>query len=120
MPTQKHNSQATVLVACLCAEWCGTCKDYRAPFFQLQAEFPDAKWVWIDIEDESDLVDAFEVDNFPTLLIASGDEPLFFGTITPHIDTLRRLIQTHHEPGRKPLPQADALKTLVHELLHRI
>jgi thiol-disulfide isomerase/thioredoxin len=84
-----------LLVACLCAQWCGTCKDYAALFQGLQAEFPGATFRWIDIEDESELVDPIEVENFPTLLIATGGQARFFGTITPHIETLRRLIQSH-------------------------
>ena len=84
-----------LLVACLCAQWCGTCKDYASLFQGLQADFPGATFRWIDIEDESDLVDPIEVENFPTLLIASGDQARFFGTITPHIETLKRLIQSH-------------------------
>jgi hypothetical protein len=74
-------------------------------FHGLQADFPGATFRWIDIEDESDLVDPIEVENFPTLLIATGGQARFFGTITPHIETLKRLIQSHAEnagPSRLP------------------
>lgn len=83
-----------LLVACLCAQWCGTCKDYQPLFTALQAEFAGARFVWVDVEDESDLVDPIEVENFPTLLVAQGQSARFFGTVTPHLDTLRRLINT--------------------------
>jgi hypothetical protein len=83
-------------VACLCADWCGTCRDYRADFsLALAAQAHpgiDIDAVWIDIEDEAELVGAIEVENFPTLLIARGDEVLFFGTVTPHLSTLTRLV----------------------------
>lgn len=83
-------------VACLCAEWCGTCRDYRAVFDQVVTGRPDAavRGRWIDVEDEADLVGAIDVDNFPTLLIARGGEVLFFGTVTPHASTLARLVQS--------------------------
>ena len=42
------------LVVCLCADWCGTCRDYRAPFEALGKELPDAEFLWVDIEDEGD------------------------------------------------------------------
>jgi thioredoxin 1 len=84
----------SLLVACLCAQWCSTCREYQPLFAQLQAEFADAQFVWIDIEDQADLVDPLEVDNFPTLLIASDGQARFFGTLTPHLETLRRLLQT--------------------------
>jgi thioredoxin 1 len=87
-------SSAPLLVACLCAQWCGTCKDYAPLFGSLKAEFPEAVFRWIDIEDESDLVDPIEVEDFPTLLIATGGQARFFGPVMPHIETLRRLIQS--------------------------
>jgi thiol-disulfide isomerase/thioredoxin len=93
------------LVACLCAQWCGTCKDYASLFTGLQADFPEATFRWIDIEDESELVDPIEVENFPTLLIATGGQARFFGTLTPHIETLKRLIRSHEGntgPSRLP------------------
>lgn len=89
----------TLLVACLCAQWCGTCNDYRTLFDQMQAEFAQARFVWVDIEDEADLVDPLEVEDFPTLLIATGDTPRFFGTVMPHGETLRRLLQSTTEAG---------------------
>jgi thiol-disulfide isomerase/thioredoxin len=94
-----------LLVACLCAQWCGTCKDYAPLFQSLQADFPGATFRWIDIEDESELVDPIEVENFPTLLIATSGQARFFGTITPHVETLKRLIQSHagnSGPSRLP------------------
>jgi thiol-disulfide isomerase/thioredoxin len=95
MSTLNIPSFEPLLVACLCAQWCGTCKEYEALFHSLQAEFLGATFRWIDVEDESELVDPIEVENFPTLLIATGGQARFFGTITPHIETLKRLIQSH-------------------------
>ena len=88
-------ASAPLLVACLCAQWCGSCREYRATFDDVARHFPDAQFVWIDIEDESDLVDPIEVENFPTLLIAVGVAPAFFGPLMPHRDTLARLVRTH-------------------------
>ena len=105
-----------ILIACLCADWCGTCKDYRTLFLQMQAEFPLARFVWVDVEDHADLVDPIEVDNFPTLLIAAQSEPQFFGTITPHLDTLRRLIQSHSGNNSHPATQPHPVHGLVHRL----
>jgi thiol-disulfide isomerase/thioredoxin len=82
-----------LLVACLCAEWCGSCRDYAATFAAVAASFaPSARFIGIDIEDEAALLDGIEVENFPTLLIARGDTVLFFGAITPHPQTLTRLV----------------------------
>lgn len=92
-------------VACLCAQWCGTCRDYRAVFDAAvraeEASHPahGIGAVWIDIEDEADLLGSVDVENFPTLLLARGDAVLFFGTVTPHAATLARLIQAALEGG---------------------
>ena len=111
-------SPKSLLIACLCAQWCGTCTDYAPLFKQLAHDFPHATFAWIDIEDEADLVDPIEVENFPTILIASSGVARFFGTVMPHIDTLRRLIQSHQDvsAGAKTAPE---IQGLVQKLLKR-
>jgi thiol-disulfide isomerase/thioredoxin len=93
----------SVLVVCLCAEWCGVCRDYRARFAQVQAKFPQAQFLWIDVEDEADLLHPLDVEDFPTLLLAVGDEPRFFGPITPQPETLERLIRAQIESAAPAL-----------------
>ena len=87
-----------LLVVCLCAEWCGVCRDYRSRFAEvqqrLQADHPQARFLWIDVEDEADLLDPLDVENFPTLLLAVGGEPRFLGPLTPQAETLERLLRT--------------------------
>ena len=93
-----------MLVVCLCADWCGVCRDYRARFDQMQAKFPQARFLWIDVEDEADLLHPLDVDDFPTLLLAVGEAPRFFGPLTPQVETLERLIRAHIEnPGAPTL-----------------
>lgn len=103
MQTPNTPSPTEMLVACLCAEWCGTCREYRPLFEQLQTQFSGVRFLWIDVEDESELVDPIEVENFPTLLIARGQQSLFFGTVTPHLQTLERLLRSAQEPGAPAL-----------------
>lgn len=85
------------LVACLCAEWCGTCRDYRDGFLTLAAQFPQADFRWFDVEDDADTVGDFDVENFPTLLIQRRDWVLFFGPMLPDHGQLKRLLQTYVE-----------------------
>jgi thioredoxin 1 len=91
------SSSSPLLVACLCADWCGTCRDYRSLFDEAAQANSDMRFVWVDIEDESELVDPVEVENFPTLLIADAQGPRFFGTVLPHKDTLWRLLRKERE-----------------------
>jgi len=99
-------------VICLCAEWCDTCRQYRSAFDSLAADWPRARFLWVDIETEEDTVGDVEIETFPTLLIAHGSEVHFFGPLPPHIDVLRRLLQE--------TTPAVILQTIARELLQRI
>jgi hypothetical protein len=95
------SAPAPLLVACLCAQWCRTCDAYQATLASVRdataasaaGEAVPPRFVWIDIEDEADLVGEIDVENFPTLLVARGHDVLFFGTVTPHAGTLERLVR---------------------------
>jgi thiol-disulfide isomerase/thioredoxin len=100
-------------VVCLCAAWCGVCRDYAAPFDEAATAFAArAEFTRLDIEDEAELLGSVDVENFPTLLIARGAQVLFFGTVTPHVQTLTRLVQGALAGELRPLadaPEIDAL-----------
>lgn len=68
---------------------------------------------WVDIEDHSALLGDLDVQSFPTLLIARGDAPLFLGTVTPHAQTLQRLVQTALAGDMTALPADQDLRELV-------
>lgn len=87
-------AEIRLTVACLCAQWCRTCDGYREVFDQVLSALDDARvqGMWVDVEDQADAMGAIDVENFPTLLMARGDEVLFFGPVTPHAQTLQRLI----------------------------
>lgn len=97
------------LVACLCAAWCGSCRDYRATFEALARERADCRFVWVDIEDEADALAPFDLDieNFPTLLIAQGSSLRFLGTLLPHASTLARTLDAAREVAQPGLAIED-------------
>ncbi len=97
MPATHPSPESSLLVVCLCAEWCHVCGEYRERFSQVQSHFPQARFVWIDVEDEADLLHPLDVENFPTLLLAVDVQPRFFGTLTPQAQTLERLIRAQLE-----------------------
>lgn len=85
------------VVACLCAGWCDVCKQYRAGFEALAAEFPDVQFTWIDIEDQAELVGDLDVENFPTILMQHGDIVAFYGTMLPEPRQVARLLSAQCE-----------------------
>src|SRR5687767_14442365 len=84
-------------VICLCAAWCGTCRDWEGAFAQAAAAHPHARFHWVDIEDEADTIGDVDVETFPTLLIAHAGRPLFFGPVLPSAGQLVRLLQSLSE-----------------------
>lgn len=83
----------SLLVACYCAAWCDTCRDYQPQFAELSEQWPRHTFVWIDIEDDPELLDDHDIENFPTILIQGSKGNLFFGEQLPYISHLDRLIK---------------------------
>ncbi|NLY33860.1 MAG: thioredoxin family protein [Alcaligenaceae bacterium] len=81
------------LIACYCAQWCDTCKEYFESFTELSQRFPQHLFVWVDIEEEPELLDDIDIENFPTLLIQIEGKNHFFGTMLPYIRHLERILQ---------------------------
>ena len=100
------------VVACLCAQWCRTCDGYLPVFDALQAQFPDDRFVWLDVEDEG--VDVL-VDTFPTLMVARGTTVQFFGAVLPHAEHATRLLQVL-EPDAGPSANAAEAEPLFEHL----
>jgi thioredoxin 1 len=99
------------IVACLCAAWCGTCDTYRAVFERMAERHPDMHFIWIDIEDQAEVVGELDVENFPTLLIQQDDTVAFFGTVLPDPGLAERLLQSQTEQSveeRARLAQSSA------------
>jgi len=74
------------------------------------------RFVWVDVEDAAELVDPIEIENFPTLLIAAGSEPHFFGTLTPQPGMLERIVRERSAQGDAALAQRADIRALVGRL----
>lgn len=79
-------------VVCLCAAWCGTCREYEATFAELQRAAPGHRYRWIDIEDEAELVGDIDVETFPTLMLSHRGRVLFAGPVLPRLADAQRLL----------------------------
>jgi thiol-disulfide isomerase/thioredoxin len=91
------------LVVCLCAQWCGVCKEYRQGFEELAASYPEARFVWLDIEDEEDVAGDLDIETFPSLLISDQQHARFLGPLLPQLPVLSRLLVSLQRSGPAPV-----------------
>jgi thioredoxin 1 len=85
-------SEPSWRVICLCAEWCGVCREWRDTFAQAARDHANIQFAWVDVEDEADAMGDVDIETFPTLLIARGDLPLFLGPVQPSATQVSRLL----------------------------
>lgn len=106
---------AAIRVVCLCASWCGVCRDFVSQYQETVSTTPDVVFDWYDIEDDVDKLGDVEVENFPCILIGVRGQPVFFGPIAPHRSTLQRLVQHASELAPLPAnyPDRDRLLTIL-------
>jgi len=81
------------LVVCYCAEWCDSCRGYQQEFEALSKRWPQFTFVWVDIEENPELLGDDDVENFPTVLIQNATTNLFFGPLLPYISHLEKLLE---------------------------
>lgn len=93
----------TWTVACLCAAWCDVCNRFRPDFEALASQLPGKQLVWIDIEDQAEVVGDFDVENFPTILIQRGPTVVFYGTVLPEARQLLRLLNAQSDRSAEDL-----------------
>ncbi|MGJ7494172.1 thioredoxin family protein [Variovorax sp. RT4R15] len=100
-------------VVCLCAEWCGACREYRPLFEQVAQAHPGLRFAWVDIEDHAELADDFDVETFPTILVAGGDGTRFIGPLLPHAETLSRMLSAL-QPAQPSAAEVNLLLSALH------
>lgn len=81
-------------VICLCADWCGTCRGWRGELAAEARLHPGVAFSWVDVEDEADAVGDVDIETFPTLLIAHGNQARFLGPVLPHASAIGRLLES--------------------------
>jgi hypothetical protein len=107
-------------VVCLCAAWCGACRDYRRAFDGHAAGAPAVRHAWIDIEDEAGWLGDVDLDTLPTLLVLQGTTPMFFGAVLPHADVIERTLRALRAHGPAPTPVPASLADAVARIAQRV
>ena len=95
-------------VVCLCAQWCGACREYRNAFEALAGDWPQVRFAWVDVEDEEDVVGDVDVETFPTVLIADGSAARFLGPVLPQAQIVGLMLQGLQSDPRAAVAGAQA------------
>ncbi len=103
-------------VICLCAEWCNVCREWRDVFEQAASGHPELRFAWVDVEDEAAAMGDVDVETFPTLLVADGGRPLFFGPVQPSAAQFSRLLASLLREGAAPSGVTAETPALLHRL----
>lgn len=121
-PTAADPAPRDWWVICLCAEWCGVCREWRELFEQLAAAHPDLQFAWVDVEDQAQAMGDVDIETFPTMLIAQGDSPRFFGPVQPSPTQVSRLLASLMDglvPVKEPAEAAALLQRLAPVVLSK-
>lgn len=110
-------AHGTPVVLALCAQWCGTCREFRATLERLAAARRDIVFAWADVEDDADLVGELDVENFPTLAVFRAGLVLHYGVSLPQEGVVTRLVETLAAAPAKASP---GLPAEVGELAQRL
>ena len=108
-----------LLVVCLCATWCKTCTEFRGTFDKLDAADPGARFVWLDVEDDSALVGDLDIENFPTLAVFRGGKPLFYGVTMPQDGVVARTLASLQREDRDAANVPEEIRALPAALVQR-
>ena len=95
-------------VICLCAEWCGTCREWRPQLAAQAALMPGVQFAWVDVEDQADAMGDLDIETFPTLLVAQGDQARFLGPVLPTASAIGRLLESLRGDPRAGNASAEA------------
>lgn len=108
----------SLTVVAFCAAWCRTCDEFRATFEALARARPHADFVWLDVEDDAELLDDIDVENFPTLAVYRGGATLHFGVSLPHGPVVARLLDAL-EAGAGEASAPESVRSLPQRLARR-
>lgn len=95
-----------------CAEWCGSCREFKEHFNSIEIYGLSKKW--LDIENEAVLLENIDIDNLPTILAVSDDElSFYFGEIPPNKIFLEKILKDISLGKIAPSILPESLKSII-------
>ncbi|OZB49320.1 MAG: hypothetical protein B7X60_01620 [Polynucleobacter sp. 39-45-136] len=101
-----------------CAEWCGSCREFKEHFNSIEIDGLSKKW--LDIEDEAVLLENIDISNLPTILAVSDYElSFYFGEIPPNKIFLEKILQDISLGKIDPSILPESLKSIITAIAKR-
>jgi len=63
----------TVTLMDFMADWCGPCKTQEPIIEDLEADYPDVEFERIDVDENQDVANEYQVRSLPTLIVENDD-----------------------------------------------
>ncbi|KWT68089.1 Thioredoxin domain [Comamonas testosteroni] len=74
------------------------------------------RFVWLDVEDREDVAGDLDIETFPSILVAQGEQARFLGPVLPQTGVLARML--HSLPADAAARPADVQEA--QDLLQRL
>lgn len=117
--TEAETLPSEIRVGVICADWCGTCRAFREVVEAMQQTDAALRWIWVDIDQEEALLESFEIEAFPTLLVMRGESLHYFGAVRPTSETVAPLVRSVREHRLPALEASAQLTALMDHIRHR-
>ncbi|HAT8178470.1 TPA: thiol reductase thioredoxin [Legionella pneumophila] len=75
------------------AEWCAPCKQFSKVYEQVSDQFPTIKFVKVNIEEQQELADFFEIRSIPHLMVFKDSIVIYSDAGSIPESTLKELAQ---------------------------
>ena len=75
------------------ADWCAPCKQFSQVYEQVAEQFPNVKFVKVNIEVEQHLADFFEIRSIPHLMVFKEGIVIYSNAGSMPVSTLKELVE---------------------------